>query len=307
MTIKYLVLSGGGPNAIKGLGALQHLEQKSYWNIADVEKIYGTSAGAVISVLLAMKFDWNAISDYIIKRPWHEAYPFQINQFFVAYTKKGLYDSDVFVTFFKPFFKARDISMNITMQEFYEYSKIELHFFTLEINQFVVEDISYKTHPDLSLLNAIHMSSALPIIISPVCLGDKCYMDGGVTTNYPLSYCLEQNPDVNEILGFRNQYERPENNIVDNESTILDYIINFVNKLIFNVDTEGRQISIPNEVIYKTASMSLSFIKSAISSQIIRQELFDSGIKAAEEFLLARSIISAELALELEVNAASLP
>ena len=77
--------------------------------------------------------------------------------------------------------------------------------------------------------------------------------------------------------------------------------------MIFNVDTDGRQISIPNEVIYKTASMSLSFIKSTISSQIIRQELFDSGMKAGEEFLLARSIISAELALELEVNAASLP
>jgi len=273
MTIKYLVLSGGGPNSIKGLGVLQHLDQNGFFQLKEIEKIYGTSAGAIIAVLLALKFEWSAISDYIIKRPWHEAYSFHINQFFIAYAKKGLYDSDVFVTFFKPFFDVRDISMNITMKEFYEYSKIELHFFALEINQFVVEDISYKSHPNLSLLNAIHMTSALPIIIAPVCVSDKCYMDGGVTTNYPLSYCLDQNPNVNEILGLRNKYEQSEHNIVDNESTILDYMMNFVNKLIFHVDTERIQVSIPNEINYKTASMSLSYIKEAMSSQKIRQEL----------------------------------
>lgn len=286
MPIKNIVLSGGGPNAIKALGALQHLEQHGFWNINDIEKIYSTSAGALVAILLALKFKWTDISDYIIKRPWHEAYPFYINQFFVAYAKKGLFDIQVFEIFLKPFFNTRDISMNITMNEFYEYSKIELHFYTLEMNSFIIEDLSYKTHPNLSLLDAVHMTSALPIIIAPVCLNnDKCYVDGGVTTNYPLSYCLAQNPDVNETLGFRNDYEKPENNIVDNESTILDYILNFVNKLIYNVDTERTQINIPNEVIYKTNSLSLAYIRSALSSMEIRQELYDSGIKTAEGFL----------------------
>ena len=48
--------------------------------------------------------------------------------------------------------------------------------------------------------------------------------------------------------------------------------------------------------------MSMSFIKSAISSQIIRQELFDNGMKAAEEFLLAHGTMSAELAVEVEAE-----
>jgi len=54
MTIKHLVIPGGGPVGLKALGALQYLEQNGFWNIADIETIYATSAGAIISVLLTL-------------------------------------------------------------------------------------------------------------------------------------------------------------------------------------------------------------------------------------------------------------
>jgi predicted acylesterase/phospholipase RssA len=82
MTIKHIVIPGGGPTGIKALGALQYLEQNGYWNIDNIETIYATSAGSIIAVLLCLKFDWDAINDYIIKRPWHEVTHLNINQVF---------------------------------------------------------------------------------------------------------------------------------------------------------------------------------------------------------------------------------
>ena len=246
-------------------------------------------------MLVALKFDWDSINDYIIKRPWHEAFQIRVSQIFEAYHKKGLFDEKLFDVFFKPFFNSRDISMKMTMREFYEYTKIDFHIFTLEMNRFEIVDISYKTHPELELLNAIHMTSAIPMIFSPCCIGDDCFVDGGMISNYPLNYCIKNNnitdeSGYEEILGLRNNYEKDpdsdfRNNIVNQESTILDYMMTFINKLVLNIDTEKNQPSIQNEVIYDTKHASFSFLKSAISSREAREQLLNIGIEASRRFL----------------------
>ena len=62
----------------------------------------------------------------------------------------------------------------------FNYSNIDLHIYTLELNKFQVEDMSHETHPNLSLVTAIYRSMTLPIIFIPECIDDKCYIDGGV-------------------------------------------------------------------------------------------------------------------------------
>lgn len=292
MTIKHIVISGGGPTGLKSLGALQHLEKNDFWKIENVESIYATSAGAIIGLLIVMKIKWDYINDYVIKRPWHEVFDISINQIFEAFSKKGLFDEKVIDIFFKPFFNAIDLSLGITMRELYEYSKIDFHVFSLEMNGFEMIDISHQSHPDLKVFDAIHMTIALPLVITPRCVGEKCYVDGGVVSNYPLNYCINNNnisdENLREILGVCNNYESNENsntNIVNNESTILDYITIFINKLVMNVDTEPKQIKIPNEIRYKTQHINFAFLKLTISSSEEREKLLKDGIEAAETFL----------------------
>lgn len=292
MTIKHIVISGGGPTGLKSLGALQHLERADFWKIENIESLYATSAGAIIGLLMVMKIKWEYINDYIIKRPWHEVFDISINQIFEAFSKKGLFDEKVIEIFFKPFFNAIDLSVDITMRELYEYSKIDFHVFSLEMNHFEMIDVSHQSHPDLKVFDAIHMTIALPLVITPRCVGDKCYVDGGVVSNYPLNYCIQNNnisdEKLGEILGVRNNYDNDENaitNIVNNESTILDYITIFINKLVMNVDTEPKQVKIPNEVRYKTQNLNFAFLKSTISSSEEREKLLKDGIDAAESFL----------------------
>jgi len=286
MTIKHLVIPGGGPMGIQAIGALQQLEKSGFWNINDIKTIYATSAGSIISLLLALKFDWESINDYIVLRPWHETYNVNISQIFEAYSKKGIFDKSVMEIFYKPFFETKDLSLDMSMREFYEYSGIELHFFSLELNSFEIVDINYKTFPDIPVLQSVHMSCAVPMIIAPVCFDGKCFVDGGIISNYPIKYCIENEKNVDEIFGIQNLYENKENNIVNNESTMLDYVIHFVSRLVNNASVNSNCTSnIPYELKYDAVLMSLDNMKEALYSSEIRKNLIEKGLKAGEEFL----------------------
>ena len=228
MTIKHLVISGGGPSMIQVLGAIQHLEEKEYISLKNIETIYGTSAGAIVGVLLCLGFDWETINDYIIKRPWHDVFPIKVQSILEAYSKKGIFNISTIEKCFKPLLDAKDISMNINLEEFFNLSHIELHLFSFEINEYKIHDISYMTHPKLSLLQAIHMTCSLPILVTPVCIDDKFYIDGGIVCNYPLKNCIDSGKNIDEILGFKNQYDNETKSHINSESTLLDFIMFFL-------------------------------------------------------------------------------
>ena len=284
MTIKNLVFSGGGPSMIQTIGALQCIDEHNFIDIKNIETIYGTSAGAIVGTLLCLKFDWETINDYIIKRPWHEVFPINVQNIFDAYTKKGIFDIKTIDKCFKPLLAAKDLSMEITMKELYEYSQIELHFFTFEINNFKLEDISYLTNPDLKLLTALQMTCGIPILVTPVCFDGKCYIDGGIMCNYPLKYCLESGKKEEETLGFKNQYDDNTNH-VNSESTLLDFIMCFLFKVIHSLSIDHTQPKIKNELVCNISFLSIDVFRTAMSSIDTRKLLLQSGIDQANVFL----------------------
>jgi predicted acylesterase/phospholipase RssA len=284
MTIKHLVFSGGGPIMIQILAAMQELENKQYLNMNDIETIYGTSAGAIIAVAFSLKFDWQTLNDYIIKRPWQELFSIKVQNILDSYSKKGIFDSKTVEKCFKPLFDAKDISLDITLEDFYKLTNKELHFFSFEINEYKLFDISYKTHPDLKLLKAVQMSCALPVLISPVFLDDKCFMDGGVACNYPLQFCIESGKNPDEILGFKNKYS-DNKTIINSESTLLDYILNFLFKAVLSIESNHTQPSIKNQVICDTSYVTFDTLRAATTSVEVRKELFEKGKEAAIQYL----------------------
>ena len=284
MTIKHLVISGGGPSMIQALGAIQHLEEKAFICLKNIETIYGTSAGAIVGVLICLGFDWETINDYIIKRPWHDVFPIKVQSLLEAYTKKGLFGISTIKKCFKPLLDAKDISMNINLEDFFNLSHIELHFFSFEINEYKIHDISYLTHPKLSLMQAIHMTCSLPVLFSPVCVEDKCYIDGGVFCNYPLNYCIESGKSLDEILGIKNKYSS-EAPIINAESTIMDFLLGFIYKAVFSVNTDHAQSQLKNEVVCDAKNLSYEVLRTALNSVDVRRELLSSGVASATTFL----------------------
>ena len=284
MTIKHLVISGGGPIMVLVLGAIQHLEQNNFVDMKNIESIYGTSAGGIVGVLICLKYDWETINDYIIKRPWQDVFPIKVQNIFDAYTKKGIFDIKTIEKCFKPLLDAKDIPMDINLENFYNLTKIELHLFSFEINEYKVHDISYLTHPNLSLMIAIQMTCALPVLVTPVCIDDKCYIDGGMSCNYPLNFCITSGKIPDEILGFKNKYSDKKDSI-NLESTLLDFLLSFLFKAVLSVNTDHSQPQIKNEVICDVQYLTFNVLRNALSNMETRRELFKNGTETADTFL----------------------
>ena len=284
MTIKHLVISGGGPIMIQILASIQYLEKNKFIDINDIESIYGTSAGAIVGVLLCLKFDWDTINDYIIKRPWHDLFKINPQNIFDSYTKKGLFDIKIIENCFKPLFNAKDINIDINLKDFYDLTKIELHMYSFEINEYKLYDISYITHPTLTLMKSLQMTCGLPILVTPVCFENKCFIDGGMACNYPLNYCIESGKKIEEILGFKNNYSS-EKIIINDESTLFDFILNFLFKAVTSVSTDHNQPNIKNELIINTEYLTIDILKNSLSNIEIRRDLFNNGIQSAINFL----------------------
>lgn len=287
MTIKHLVISGGGPIMFQVVSAIQELEIKEYLNMNNIKSIYGTSAGAIVAVMISLKFDWDTINDYIIKRPWQDVFPIKVQNIFDAYAKKGIFDIKNVEKCFKPLFDTKDISLTITMKEFFNLTNIDIHMCSFELNEYKVKDISHETFPNLHLLTAIQMTCALPVLVTPVFIEDKCFIDGGVACNYPLCFCVDSGKSSDEILGFKNSYENENHSHskIGENSTLLDYLLNFLFKALNFIHDNNIQPTIKNEIIFDTSYISFEIIKNSMSKIEVRRNLFEKGKQTAIKFL----------------------
>jgi predicted acylesterase/phospholipase RssA len=270
---------------LQTLGALYYLETNDFLKLQDIETIYGTSAGAIIGVCIALKFDWETINDYIIKRPWQDVFPIKVQNILDAYAKKGIFDIKNIEKCFKPLFDAKDISLDITMKEFYKLTNVDIHICSFELNEYKLKDISYQSFPDLRLLTAIQMSCALPILVTPVFIDEKCFIDGGVACNYPLSFCIESGKSCDEILGFKNSYENENDSKIGENSTLLDYLLNFLFKALNYIHDNNIQPTIKNEIIFDTSYVSFDVLKNTLNKIEVRRDLFEKGKQTSIKFL----------------------
>jgi len=285
MPIKHLVISGGGPIMLQIISAIQELERKEYLNMKNIESIYGTSAGAIVAIMISLKFDWETINDYIIKRPWYDVFPIKVQNILDAYTKKGIFDIKTVEKCFKPLFDTKDIPLNITMKDFFNLTNIDIHMCSFELNEYKVKDISYKSFPDLPILTAIQMTCALPILVTPVFIDDKCFIDGGVGCNYPLCFCIDSGKLDDEILGFKNNYGNENNSKIGENSTLLDYLLNFLFKALNFIHDNNIQPKIKNEIIFDTSYVNFEILKNAMTKIEVRRDLFEKGKQTVKIFL----------------------
>ena len=288
MTIKHLVLPGGGTAGLCLVGALQKLHDAGIWNIYDIQSIYSVSAGSMVAILIALKFSWETIVDYIVKRPWSDVYNVNLANIFDIFMKKGFYGPDFFITFFKPFFDSKDIDLNITMSELYKITGVDLHFCTTELSSLVFTSISHETHPDIEVLTAIQMSAACPLIISPVFSDGKCYIDGGLLCNYPMSSCLKKYPDKTEVLGIGNQIKDNREDVTE-ESSLLEFIESLLYSMVSNLGNRikdgGNSENIPVYVSIPIPNVTLTSIQNTFSDINLRIGLLEIGKQRASIFL----------------------
>jgi predicted acylesterase/phospholipase RssA len=253
--IKHLVLSGGGAIGLVQYGTLKYLTNKNIINRNTIESIYATSIGCITAFVYMLNFDWTWIDDFFIKRPWEKL----INLSYVAYLNifndKGIVDKKFIINALKPLFLAKEIPITITLLEFYNLTNIEFNIYTCNLTNFKKEKLNHHNTPNLELIDALYMSSTVPLIFSPLYINDCYYLDGGIFINCPINECVfDKKCCYDEILCFTNDKRDPidlsnvfykENNY---NSSLSNYQItqdaNFIEYLLFIIKTLFNKLSI---------------------------------------------------------------
>ena len=285
--IKHLVFSGGGPAGLLTYGPPKYLSKKGFWDISNIKSIYGCSIGAYMGVIISLNYEWEWLDDYFIKRPWDKVVGLQALSFIEAFDNKGLLGDTFIVESLKPLLEAKDLSINITLQELYEYNHIDIHIYTTNLNTSLLDkvDISHTTHPTMSVIKALYMTSAYPFAFKPICEDDNCFIDGGLLNNYPLNDCISQTKcDKNEILAFKNIWVVDDYKI-NEQSSVIDFLIVLMKKMQKHIDTEVDQEDIKNTVrcLIEDLDSIGSWIK-ALSTPEMRKQLIEKGSLQAKIF-----------------------
>ena len=300
MTIKHLVISGGGPIGMAYLGALEHLHDEGFWKIENIQSMYATSIGTMLAVTFALKYDWETINTYFIDRPWNDLFKLTGKQIIDIYTKKGLFDSSYTDKILKPLLEAKDLSLTITMKEFYEHSKIEMYFYAFDLNSYETIEFSYKSHPDLQLTKAVYMSCSIPGIFIPTFLDDKCLIDGYPLANFPINYCLRDHSEKDDILGFNFICVNPDgervsnNNIIENDKNMLEFVLSILTNSLNYITNSIKEKNIPYIIEFKSSSgtNNIEDIKNFLKSPEHRKTLFDSGVEYAKKFIEEQRLLN---------------
>ena len=170
MTIKHLVLAGGGPAGFVTYGVLRELHKHGFWDISNIKSIYGTSIGAFFGVVISLGYDWDTLDKYFIKRPWDKLASVTPQMLVESMQTRGLFGKEVIEAALEPLLSAKGLNCETTLAELYEYSGIEIVAYTANVNGPTLnkEQLSYKSHPDLPVSTVMAMTMAVPVLFQPV-------------------------------------------------------------------------------------------------------------------------------------------
>ena len=229
MTIKHLILTGGGPIGFVEYGALKYLATNNIINYNNIESIYAVSIGAFMGFIYILKLDWLWVDDFLIKRPWNKLVSFSYTNLLY---EKGIITRTAVVNALEPLFLTKNIPLSITLLEFYNLTKIEFNIYACNFTSLRQKKFNHITTPNIMLVDALYVSLAIPLIFAPLIIDDCFYLDGAIIQGCPINNCIaEKQCDHSEILCFINDKTDPIDlsNVYHANSTNINNISNINN------------------------------------------------------------------------------
>ena len=267
-----IVINGGGTIFFNAYGALKQSNLSGIWSHDSVKSYYGTSAGGILAIMLALQYSWEELDDFIIKRPWHNVWKFNVLNIFDYYKNRGIYGIEVLQDTFGPLLKGKDLELAVTLKEFYEATGKTIYLYAVKLSTFETVEFSHISHPDMQLLTAVHASAALPILFKPAEYAGELYTDGGFMLNYPLAKCRA---DPATILGVRNAYLENTTNI-NNVKGIFEYLSYILNMMVDKSQCETT-VKPRYEILLKTGFIDYTTIWSLAKNPAEREALIKKG------------------------------
>lgn len=191
-----LVCKGGGMKGIALLGAICHLEDEGY----EWEKVAGSSAGAIVSSLLAVGYSGKEIKNMLYTIDYKDftdknklqSVPL-VGQLVSLFIYKGIYAGDAIENFLREKFLAKGkTKFKDIMLDGESRLKIIATDITRKKILILPDDLQdYHINPlEFDIAKAIRMSLSIPFFYNPVIITDQekssYIVDGGIVSNFPI-------------------------------------------------------------------------------------------------------------------------
>jgi NTE family protein len=199
--IKNLVFEGAGLRGIAYCGAIHELETRNV--ITGVEKVGGTSAGAVTALCISLGYTSDEIARLLYTTNFKK---FNDGRFFIAgginRMKKyfGWYRGEKLNRWLEKIIKDKTGDENITFEQLYAKGYKDLYVTATVLNQQKLIVLSRHNYPRMRLKDAVRVSMSIPfyfeapfidstgmLIRRPISTeGLDIMVDGGLTGNFPI-------------------------------------------------------------------------------------------------------------------------
>lgn len=215
-----LVLSSGQIKGLYILGALHYLYCKNDKFLENISIFCGTSVGSIICYLLILGYTPINILVYLST---HKIKHETMNILNLV-KNFGLYNYEIIDEHLKHL-TLNKMSFIPTLQQLYDRTNKKLICITYNQTIQKIMYISHETHPNLSVLMAIRMSSNMPIVFEQLYYNDEKYCDGGIADSFGVKYMDKILDKKHNILGIEIDYtlgSKKTNNIIDNIFNIIN-------------------------------------------------------------------------------------
>lgn len=205
-TYTNLVFEGGGVKGIAYAGALQVLDTRGI--LSQIERVAGTSAGAITACMVSLRYDPKYITKTI------KSLDFGSFDDREGLLKKlhyyGLHPGDTFLTWIENQIESAKLGLSAaaTFTDFKNAGCRDLHVFASDIYQHKVQEFSWEKTPDVIVAEAVRASMSIPLYFNAWQFknnipNDHLYVDGGLVLNYPIHTFDDDGEPNFATLGFR--------------------------------------------------------------------------------------------------------
>jgi NTE family protein len=266
-----VVLSGGGAKGMAHIGVLKVLEKAGI----PVDIVTGTSMGSIIGGLYAIGYNSHSLDSMVRVQDWSYVITDKEdlrNQSLNDRKKQNTYAFTTGLTIGKKDMNAGGIIKGKNLAELF--NQLCVGFtdsldFTRDLPipfACVATDIITNDEIDFHsgrLPQAMRASMAIPAAFSPVRIGDKVLVDGGLKNNYPVDIAREMGADI--VIGVTVQGPPKEAEDMGGTMSILSQIIdvNCKNKVDENIAMTDLHMAV-NTKGYNAASFSLEAIDTLV-------------------------------------------
>lgn len=244
-----LILSGGGKRGLMLLGSLEYIYQHKQTEISSINHYIGTSIGSIISYFLIIGYKPEELIAYLISTKFFQH--FKSIDLISLSNCEGGFDWDIIKNYVFDLTQKKLGYHNLTMLDLYNKYNKTLTCTTYNYTKQQIEYISHITNPDLPCIDALRMSSNIPLYFSKFKYNDCEYIDGCIINNFPINLLSENDHALalNITKMYLNETDETFTNYMLNLCTIV--IINNVKNNIDNckcknldvISLEGKNIS----------------------------------------------------------------